>query len=260
MVHGLVRAIKSYNFVATLCHLSDVLPHLCSLSLVFQRKSVDLCIVEPQVAATIAALKHLCNKAGPHLGQLEDQLTKLASDFCLIVTESMKKDFKNNIREKYIDKFIENLTNKFADSELLSALVTLFSPSKAASDREGYGNSAVRVVAAHFTTAVHSVQLELEWMGFKLNQFSEKIAGVVMEILASDTSFSSLYLYLTKIASEALTLPVSTSDCERGFSTMSKIISNQRNCVKTPTLDKLIRLSTEGPNMESFDCDAAVSV
>ena len=34
---GLVRAVKSYNFVATLYLLSDVLPHLSSLSLVFQR-------------------------------------------------------------------------------------------------------------------------------------------------------------------------------------------------------------------------------
>ena len=34
---GLVRAVKSYSFVATLYLLSDVLPHLSSLSLVFQR-------------------------------------------------------------------------------------------------------------------------------------------------------------------------------------------------------------------------------
>ena len=72
VAQGLVRAIKSYNFVATLYLLSDVLPHLSSLSLVFQRESVDLCIVEPQVAATIATLKHLCSQAGPYLGQLDD--------------------------------------------------------------------------------------------------------------------------------------------------------------------------------------------
>ena len=68
MAKGLVRAVKSYNFVTTLYLLSDVLPHFSSLSLVFQRESVDLCIVEPQVAATIAALKHLPNQAGPYLG------------------------------------------------------------------------------------------------------------------------------------------------------------------------------------------------
>ena len=175
----------------------------------------------------------------------------------------MKDGFKNNIREKYIDKLIDNLTNRFADSELLSALATLFSPSKAACNTEDYGNSAVSIIAAHFTTAVDSARLQLEWMRFKhilLNQLSDKTADAVMGILVSDTSLSFLYPYLSKIASIALTLPVSTADCERGFSTMNRIKTDRRTRLNTPTLDKLIRISSEGPNIDSFDFDTAVSV
>ena len=227
VARGLVHAVKSYNFVATLYLLSDVLPHLSSLSLVFQRESVDLCIVEPQVAAAIATLKHLCNQAGPYLGQLDEKLIKLATDFGLKVTDSMRHEFQMRIREKYIDKLIDNLTERFADSDLLSALITLFHSNKAASSiepigLEEYGNSALRVIAAHFSTTVDSERLQLEWMRFKhilLNQFSETQAHNVMEVISSDSSFSSLYPYLSKIASIALTLPVSTADCERGFST-----------------------------------------
>ena len=228
VARGLVHAVKSYNFVATLYLLSDVLPHLSSLNLVFQRESVDLCIVEPQVAATIATLKHLRNQAGPYLGQLDEQLIKLATDFGLKVTDSMRHEFQIRIREKYIDKLIDNLTERFADSDLLSALITLFHSNKAASSiepigLEEYGNSSLRVIAAHFSTTVDSERLQLEWMRFKhilLNQFSETQAHNVMEVISSDSSFSSLYPYLSKIASIALTLPVSTADCERGFSTM----------------------------------------
>lgn len=50
---GLVRAMKTYNFIATVYLLSDVLPHLTTLSLLFQRQSVDLSVVQPQVTATI---------------------------------------------------------------------------------------------------------------------------------------------------------------------------------------------------------------
>ena len=39
VARGLVRAIKLYKFVAMLYLLSDVLPHLSTLSLVFQRES-----------------------------------------------------------------------------------------------------------------------------------------------------------------------------------------------------------------------------
>ena len=48
VARGIVRAIKLYKFVAMLYLLSDVLPHLSTLSLVFHRESVDLCIIEPQ--------------------------------------------------------------------------------------------------------------------------------------------------------------------------------------------------------------------
>lgn len=176
----------------------------------------------------------------------------------------MRHEFQKSIREKYIDQLINNLTQRFADSELLGALITLFHPNKAASstDLEEYGNSATKAIAAHFSTTVDSERLQLEWMRFKhilVSQFSETSAHDVMEAMSSDSSLSSLYPYLSKIASISLTLPVSTADCERGFSTMNRIKTDQRNRLITTTLDRLIRLSTEGPSIDTFDYEAAVS-
>ncbi len=71
----LVHAIKCYKFVATSYLLSDVLPHLSTLRLVFQR-DVDLCMIEPQVAATVASIKFLRNQPGPYLTQLDDTISK----------------------------------------------------------------------------------------------------------------------------------------------------------------------------------------
>ena len=41
---------------------------------------------------------------------------------------------------------------------------------------------------------------------------------------------------------------------------MNRIKTDQRNRLKTSTLDKLIRLSTEGASIDSFDYEAAVTV
>ena len=103
-------------------------------------------MVEPQVTATIATLKYLRTQAGPHLKQLDETLAKLAAEFGLNVTDTMKHDFQINIREKYVDKLVQNLTERFADSELLSALITLFHPNKASQSTsfEEYGNDAVQ--------------------------------------------------------------------------------------------------------------------
>ena len=184
------------------------------------------------------------------------------------VTQSMKQEFQSGIQEKYIEKLIDNITERFVDSDLLGALITLFNSKKAASSIESvgleqYGNNAISSIAAHFSTTVDSQRLQLEWMRFKhilLTQFSEMPENEVMAVISSDSSYSSLYPYIPKIASIALTLPVSTADCERGFSMMNRIKTDQRSRLKTSTLDKLIRLSSEGPSMDNFDYDAAVSL
>ena len=116
VARGLVHAVKCYKFVATIYLVSDVLPHLSTLSPVFRRESVDLCILEPQIPATIASLKHLCNHSGPYLLQLDKALDKHSTEFGLCVTDAMKQEFQNN---KYIDKLVENLNDSFTDSDNL---------------------------------------------------------------------------------------------------------------------------------------------
>ena len=119
------------------------------------------------------------------------------------------------------------------------------------------------VIAAHFIATVNKVKLQLEWMGFKhilVSEFLEVSPHEVMAAVSSDGSFSSLYPCISRLASIALTLPVSTADCERGFSTMNRIKTNPRNRLKTTNLDLLIRLSSEGPSFDEFVFDAAFTV
>ena len=64
-------------------------------------------------------------------------------------------------------------------------------------------------------------------MAFKhilVSQFSEVPANEVIGAVSADSSFSSLCRCLSKLASIALILPVSTANCERGFSTMNRLV------------------------------------
>jgi hypothetical protein len=56
------------------------------------RESVDLCILEPQITATIASLKHLRNHSRPYLLQLDKALDKLSTEFGLCATDAMKQE------------------------------------------------------------------------------------------------------------------------------------------------------------------------
>lgn len=84
------------------------------------------------------------------------------------------------------------------------------------------------MVTAHFLTTVDKTRLQLERIGFKHYLVSQFSANVVMATVSGDSSLSFLYPLLSKLASIALTLPVSTADFERGFSTMNRIKTNAR--------------------------------
>ena len=247
-----------------------MLPLLSTLSLIFQKEDIDLCVIKPVVSATVASLKVLRNKPGVYLKQLDEAVHRLTTEFGLQVSSNSKQQFQKSVREVYIDKLVGNLEDRFAESDLLSGLVTIFHPGKAAESKHSspgsfdtYGDTAVNTVATKFTATVVRERLQLEWMGFKYilsSEFADVGPNKVMATLSGDPSFSSLYPTLSKLASITLTLPISTANCERGFSTMNRIKTDPKNQLETFTLDMLIRLSSEGPSLKTSDFDAAVNV
>ena len=64
---------------------------------------------------------------------------------------------------------------------------------------------------------------------------------------------------LAKLANICLLLPVSTTCCERGFSTLNRIKTKLSNRLKTETLDTLVCIDLEGPPIDSFDFAVALS-
>ena len=53
--------------------------------------------------------------------------------------------------------------------------------------------------------------------------------------------------HLIKLTHACMAIPITTATCERGFSTQNRIKTKIRNCLKTKSLDILMRLSEEGP-------------
>ena len=94
MTRGLLHAMKTHKLVATLYLLSDVLPILTTLSLVFQKENVPLTAIVPNVNATIASLNLLKTQPGLRLHKLDGILTDLASQLGLVFNDSDKNHFR----------------------------------------------------------------------------------------------------------------------------------------------------------------------
>ena len=110
----LVEAVKTYEFVACTCLLSDILP-----SLTFQRKDIDFSVIQPRVYSTISFLQSL--KAND--GRIMKQLPKLFEEELIIFNfsaTSEKKD-KRLVTVPYIDSICENLSDRFPQLDILDA-------------------------------------------------------------------------------------------------------------------------------------------
>ena len=61
-----IYTVLPYCVIATVYLLSDILPLLTTINLVFQREHVNLTAIEPKVNSMVAALKLLKLHPGPH--------------------------------------------------------------------------------------------------------------------------------------------------------------------------------------------------
>ena len=68
-----------------------------------------------------------------------------------------------------------------------------------------------------------------------------------MTHILSTTEIQAMFPNLTKLAAIGLVLPMSTVDCERGFSALSRIKTDLRNRLSSTILKNLMTVTVEAP-------------
>lgn len=152
---GLLKFIKSYEFIACAYLLADVLPHINRLSLTFLRQSVDLTLIQPCLQATIDSIKQYRDTPGPYLDTVDRVITSDLKDFDIRLTDAMKQDFKANVRSKYIQAIVDGLQARFPDVAELEAF-SLFDPQKLPSEEEelvAYGKDEMELLTTKYASA-----------------------------------------------------------------------------------------------------------
>ena len=81
----------------------------------------------------------------------------------------------------------------------------------------------------------------------------------VMSKLATNATMHQMYPELSKLAQICLIIPVSTGDCERGFSAMVRVKTKLWNQMKNSTLNHCLRILIEGPHIEEFDFEKVLN-
>ena len=153
------------------------------------------------------------------------------------------------------------------DQCILSALFAVFNPGSYPSDEDKlatYGNEEIDQLELHYADILpEASECAGEYERFKrlVHSHFKKITTCVADLCELViTKHSESFPGLKALASIAITLPVSSVDCERGFSRQNLIKSRTRSCLKNISLHRLLMISIEGPPLEQFDFQKALKV
>ena len=265
---GLVKVMKNYQFVACLNLMCEVLPHISHLSRLFQAQYVRLTMIKPSLDAcskTIESYKEMVRT--PDIAATESALANQLQQFSIQASPAQKEAFNKNVRQPFLQLLLQNLSDHFPQVELLSAF-SVFDPILLCScdgERESLSLEKLEILLSYYGTGddapVNREEVLKEWESFSVmlaDHYTRVKTEEVLHDLASE-KLKDIYPQLACLASLCLTIPLSTADCERAFSSMKRVKTPLRNRLKTSTLDSLLRISIEGPDLEDFNFDQALS-
>ena len=82
----------------------------------------------------------------------------------------------------------------------------------------------------------------------------------LMTHILSTTEIQAIFPNLSKLAAIGLLMPMSTVDCERGFSALSRIKTDLRNRLSSRILNDLMTITVEGPLPSEFPYEQACDI
>ena len=131
---GMLRSMKTYNFVATLMMLSDVLPVLTCLSRALQAKTADFTLIASQLTYVQHSLQQIKERLNDqeYLSTVHDTVTDLAIG--VVDLETARKNFNKNVLQPYLEEVSRQISCRFKDTLGLFTAFSIFYPQKFPTD------------------------------------------------------------------------------------------------------------------------------
>ncbi|KAJ8391182.1 hypothetical protein AAFF_G00096110 [Aldrovandia affinis] len=168
------------------------------------------------------------------------QTTTLALVAMQLSRTNADDDTFNALKLRLTNSFCEFVSERFKSLEtgVLKATSTLFDLSNWPEDTTDL---------ATFGTA-------------ELNAFMEHFHPVLWQrLIQGAIGRDGQFQHMQVIAQISLVLPMSSSCCERGFSSMKRIKSDRRSCLSNEMLNCLLQIWVHGPPAQHYDSVEAVT-
>ncbi|CAG2245038.1 unnamed protein product [Mytilus edulis] len=137
-----------------------------------------------------------------------------------------------------------DINSKLALEFQIFEAFTIFEPASFPvniSDLPNYGTSQLSTLTSHYTSFDDDITLQ-EWSTIKYIIFNNFRHLSPAELIKEVTPMKDQFVNIVKLIEISSVLPVSSVECERGFSRQNLIKTNLRCKSSTDTLDHLMRL------------------
>lgn len=258
---GLLKLMKSFHFVK-FCHfLLDFLSVYRPLSEVCQKETVLITEVNSTLGRAYVALETLRHQAGPKEEEFnasfkDGQLHGILLDRAEMAEQRFQAD-----RERTIQTGTEYLRQRFdADRPPQLKNMEVFDTMAWPSGLElaGFGNDDILALARYFELSLppglSEEALLQEWLGLKAVARSLPFSMLCKTTLAQHRRFPML----SRLVAVVACVPVSTSCCERGFSAMNRIRTDERTKLSNEVINMLMMTAVNGVAVTEYDPQPAI--
>ena len=182
------------------------------------------------------------------------------------LTDDKMSRFKQNVYHPYLTALAQHLDSRFPDVGLLEAF-SIFDPKVMEQQTQPQLLEKLDIILTHY--GPHNV-LESDATIYEYQCFSKSVLSTahlkdkstheLMAKLTSNAQLLDMFPNLAKLAAIGLIIPMSTADCERGFSALGRIKTDLRNRLSSKVLNALMTISIEGPDDNEFPFERTCAI
>ncbi|ELK35181.1 Zinc finger protein 862 [Myotis davidii] len=258
---GMLKLTKNFHFIR-FCHfLLDFLSIYRPLSEVCRKEVVLITEVNSTLRRAYVALETLRHRAGLKEEEFnasfqDGQLHGISLDRMEVAEQRFQAD-----RERVILTGTEYLQQRFdthrpPQLKNMEVFDTMSWPS--GTELASFGNDDILALARYFELSMppgYSEQALLEeWLGLKATARNLPLSMLCKSALAQHCRFP----LLSRLVAAVVCVPVSTSCCERGFSAMNRIRTEERTKLSNEVINMLMMTAVNGVAVTQYDPQPAI--
>ena len=255
------KPITCYKFLYAAHYYADVMDHLSRLSKMYQQRDLDFTDVNPATIQSIRDLKE--SKTGATLRKFllsapgtptegDDGLTTFQFGPHTVRDGPQQRKEAQSACDSFSDFVIQNLQERFSstdDSAGLTSLTRLFNPALRLDEKDDNIKNVSTYLKQECTEEMKSFLRFLE----KKVENGHQTLQTTKDVAQYGAKHDEQYPNIAAAARRLLVSPVSTVDCERGFSRQNLIKTAIRNRITISNLENLMMISIEGPERKQFN-------